>query len=181
MLWGWGGNRRPGGKQWQPTAGWMTHGHLRADCLYTGISSGSNARYRVWEAFTFTFTTDDRCTNPALRSLRLFFFHIRMCRLHALFHFYVLSEQWLLSFSDTLIVRVRVNMYSPGTYSCVFQMKLERVPMPKVMAALPNIGGTMCWTAQSLADAHCSSAVQCQYRRTQDLNAKWILRLAKFR
>ena len=31
----------------------MTYGHLQADCLYTGISSGSNARYRVWEAFTF--------------------------------------------------------------------------------------------------------------------------------
>ena len=24
-----------------------------AGCLYTGISSGPNARYRVWEAFTF--------------------------------------------------------------------------------------------------------------------------------
>ena len=33
----------------------MTYSHLRADCLYTGISSGHNARYRVWEAFTFTF------------------------------------------------------------------------------------------------------------------------------
>jgi len=33
----------------------MTYGHLRADCLYTGVSSGPNARYRVWEAFTFTF------------------------------------------------------------------------------------------------------------------------------
>jgi len=30
-------------------------GHLQADCLYTGISSGPNARCRVWEAFTFTF------------------------------------------------------------------------------------------------------------------------------
>jgi len=26
---------------------------LQADCLYTGINSGPNARYRVWEAFTF--------------------------------------------------------------------------------------------------------------------------------
>jgi len=31
----------------------MTYGHLQADCLYTGISSGPNARYWVWEAFTF--------------------------------------------------------------------------------------------------------------------------------
>jgi len=33
----------------------MTYGHLQADCLYTGISSGPNARCRVWEAFSFTF------------------------------------------------------------------------------------------------------------------------------
>jgi len=33
----------------------MTYGHLQADCMYTGMSSGPNARYRVWEAFTFTF------------------------------------------------------------------------------------------------------------------------------
>jgi len=32
----------------------MTYGHLQADCLYTGISSGPNARCRVWEAFIFT-------------------------------------------------------------------------------------------------------------------------------
>jgi len=31
----------------------MTYSHLPADCLYTGISSGPNARQRVWEAFTF--------------------------------------------------------------------------------------------------------------------------------
>jgi len=35
----------------------MTYGHLQADCLYTGISSGPNARYRVWEAFTFYLFT----------------------------------------------------------------------------------------------------------------------------
>jgi len=28
----------------------MTYGHLRAYCLYTGIISGPNARYRVWES-----------------------------------------------------------------------------------------------------------------------------------
>jgi len=32
---------------------------LRADYLYTGISSGPNARYQVWEAFTFTFLLRD--------------------------------------------------------------------------------------------------------------------------
>ena len=30
--------------------------HLRANCLYIGISSGPNARKRVWENFTCTFT-----------------------------------------------------------------------------------------------------------------------------
>jgi len=30
----------------------------------------------------------------------------------------------------------------------------ENWPMPNVMAALPNIGGTLCSTPQCLADAH---------------------------
>ena len=38
--------------------------------------------------------------------------------------------------------------------------KLERGPMPNVMAALPNIGGALCSTPHSLADAHYYSAVQ---------------------
>ena len=33
-------------------------------------------------------------------------------------------------------------------------------PMPNVMAALPNIGGALCSTPQSLADAQYWSAVQ---------------------
>jgi len=33
--------------------------------------------------------------------------------------------------------------------------QLECGPMPNVMAALPNIGGALCSTPQSLADAHC--------------------------
>jgi len=38
--------------------------------------------------------------------------------------------------------------------------KLERGTMPNVMTALSNIGGALCSTPQSLADAHYWSAVQ---------------------
>ena len=38
--------------------------------------------------------------------------------------------------------------------------KLECGPMPNVMAALPNIGGALCSTPQSLADAHYLTAMQ---------------------
>jgi len=34
------------------------------------------------------------------------------------------------------------------------QNKLERGPMPNVMATLPNIGGALCSRPQSLTDAH---------------------------
>ena len=34
------------------------------------------------------------------------------------------------------------------------RMKLECGPMPNLMVALPNIGGALCSTPQSLADAH---------------------------
>ena len=34
------------------------------------------------------------------------------------------------------------------------KIELECEPMPDVMVALPNIGGTLCSTPQSLADAH---------------------------
>ena len=37
---------------------------------------------------------------------------------------------------------------------------LEFGPMPNVMAALQNIGGALCSTPQSLADAHYLTAVQ---------------------
>jgi len=33
-------------------------------------------------------------------------------------------------------------------------LKLECGPMPNVMVALPNTGGALCSTPQSLADAH---------------------------
>jgi len=40
------------------------------------------------------------------------------------------------------------------------KFKLECGPMPNVMVVLPNIGGTLCSTPQSLADAHYLTAVQ---------------------
>jgi len=40
------------------------------------------------------------------------------------------------------------------------QTKLECGPMPNVMAALPNIGGTLFSTPKSLADAYCWNTVQ---------------------
>jgi len=39
------------------------------------------------------------------------------------------------------------------------KQELECGPMPNVMAALPNIGGALCSTPQTLADAHYQSAV----------------------
>ena len=44
------------------------------------------------------------------------------------------------------------------TYRKHFQ--LEMWPMFNVMVALPNIGGALCSTPQSLADAHYFTAVQ---------------------
>jgi len=38
--------------------------------------------------------------------------------------------------------------------------QLECGPMPNMMEALPNIGGALCSTPQSLADAHCWSTMQ---------------------
>ena len=40
------------------------------------------------------------------------------------------------------------------------RVKLEYGPMPNVMVALPNIGGAICSTPQSLADADYLTAVQ---------------------
>ena len=39
-------------------------------------------------------------------------------------------------------------------------LQLECGPIPNVMAALPNIGGALCSTPQSLADAQHWNAVQ---------------------
>ena len=48
------------------------------------------------------------------------------------------------------------NNFATIVAICTFKTfnKLECKPMPNVMVALPNIGGALCSTLQSLADAH---------------------------
>jgi len=46
------------------------------------------------------------------------------------------------------------------TVSWQIKKQLECGPMPNVMVALPNIGGALCSTSQSLADTHYLTAVQ---------------------
>jgi len=43
---------------------------------------------------------------------------------------------------------------NPNEHRMEIEKELECGPMPNVMAALPNIGGALCSTRQSLADAH---------------------------
>jgi len=45
--------------------------------------------------------------------------------------------------------------------------------MPNVMAALPNIGGTLCSTPQSLADAHYWSVVQKRCQHAKPVEISW--------
>jgi len=47
-----------------------------------------------------------------------------------------------------------------GAMLPVTKIKLECGPMPNVMVALPNVGGDLCSTQQSLDDAQYWSAVQ---------------------
>jgi len=47
-----------------------------------------------------------------------------------------------------------VDIESPTAEIRRGKIELECGPMPNVMAALPSIGGALCSTPQSLADAH---------------------------
>jgi len=59
-------------------------------------------------------------------------------------------------FCDTASLK-HVNNF---TISKHYKHQLECEPMPNVMAALPNAGGGLCSTPQSMANAQYSSAVQ---------------------
>jgi len=52
-------------------------------------------------------------------------------------------------------------------------MLLECGPMPNVMAALPNIGGALCSTPQSLADTQYWSTVQQQCQDAKPVEISW--------
>jgi len=41
-----------------------------------------------------------------------------------------------------------------AVYIAAIELKLECGPMPNLMVALPNTGGALCSTPQSLADSH---------------------------
>ena len=53
--------------------------------------------------------------------------------------------------SKTRVTLLKQTIINKGI---LIQVKLECGPMPNLMVALPNIGGTLCSTPQSLADAH---------------------------
>jgi len=56
--------------------------------------------------------------------------------------------------------------------------KLECGPMPNVMVALPNIGGALCSTPQSLADAHTRCRAVTLPRRESRWNLQGCPKLA---
>jgi len=56
---------------------------------------------------------------------------------------------------DIKSIQIKSNLFEAQNMK-----ELECGSMPNVMVALPNIGGALCSTAQSLADAHYWSAVQ---------------------
>ena len=61
--------------------------------------------------------------------------------------------------ANKIFVTIKIdNLYSP--YKVAKEEKIKCRPMSNVMAALPNIGGALCSTPQSLADAQYWSAVQ---------------------
>ena len=57
-----GGNCRPGRKQWQPTAGFMTHLTCRLSVKNRDQLRNPTLGNRVWATFTFLVTTAKTCT-----------------------------------------------------------------------------------------------------------------------
>ena len=65
-------------------------------------------------------------------------------------HLYTHNSQYLL-----MSVYFKVKILFNDNILIESSEKLECGPMPIMMAALPNIGGALCSTPQTLADVHC--------------------------
>ena len=82
----------------------------------------------------------------------------------ALLHRAAINKQTPLKTSSSLRYTLRrwvTNMAAITKFGVKkFTRSIESGPMRNVMVALPNIGGALCSTPQSLADAHYYSAVQ---------------------
>jgi len=65
------------------------------------------------------------------------------------------------------------GLITERAYSQIKRCKLECGPMPNVVAALPNTGGTLCSTPQSLADAHYQNAVQYHCQDVKPAKISW--------
>ena len=58
-----------------------------------------------------------------------------------------------IKYTDSLVSSSTANAVITQSHNVVYN-KVECGPMPNVMVALPNIGGALCSTPQSLADGH---------------------------
>jgi len=67
------------------------------------------------------------------------------------------QQGWCYGHGRLCSILAGIELVPPGGE---IRRKLECGPMPNGMAALPNIGGALCSTSQSLADDHYYSAVQ---------------------
>jgi len=114
---------------------------------YTGCTS-----FREWHPCPCELRTQLRC------NIRYIHYMYIMCI--STCPFIVLQSQDKNSSGDET---ANVNFYAVRPKATRIRWnnaKLECGPMPNVMVALPNTGGALCSTPQSLADAHYSSAVQ---------------------
>jgi len=73
---------------------------------------------------------------------------------------YRLQHAWSLAASAERVCNLKLCKICRQVFRFQNMHKLECGPMPNVMVALPNTGGALCSTPQSLADAHYWSAVQ---------------------
>ena len=64
--------------------------------------------------------------------------------------------QHLVDIQETSGIRAanKVSVHHVNFHKHKMKVKLECGPMPNLMVALPNIGGALCSTPQSMADAH---------------------------